>query len=99
MSRCRYRTLKFGRGYSPTLLCICRSAFDQSPRDIIAVTALALGCALHIQRFAVFIELLARERTSRRLGLAALTSASSLAAQLLLDPVPQFAAYDRLMLP
>jgi hypothetical protein len=71
------------------MLCIFQRATDQSSRDVIAIAAMALGRALHIQRLTVFIEQLARQRTLRRLGLTAFAPTGCSFAQPLLDPFPQ----------
>ena len=60
---------------------------------------MAFGCALHIQRLALFIEQLACKRTSRRFGLAPLAPADRPVAQPILNPLPQFAADDGFVLP
>jgi hypothetical protein len=61
--------LDLGRRDPPTLLYVCGIASDQTSGNVIAVAALAFCRPLHIQRLAAFIEQLAREWTSRRLGL------------------------------
>ena len=72
-SRSRDGLLDFWRGYPPCLFCVFRLASDQSSRNVVALAALAFCRALYVQRLAPFIEQLACQWTSRRLGFTALT--------------------------
>ncbi len=98
-ARCGHDSLlELGRGDAPPLFGVLRSAPDQCLGNVIAVTALTLGCPLHIQRLAAFIEQLAGERTPWRRGLPALAPAHPSFAQPLLDLLPQLTADNRRVL-
>jgi hypothetical protein len=87
-----------GRGDSPSLFGLLRGASDQRSGNVVAVTALALGRALHIKRLAALIEQFADERTGRRLDLAALGVANPSIAEPLPHALPQVMADDGLVL-